>query len=137
MKKMKILTLTVILCLVFTVPLMAQQRSYRFFNGNDWNNIEKLSIAPQLKVMIKTIILRAVYESTLFSGAPVVEAEGVILSFLPDIDAFYKHEENRKFPLFFALKITEQYKKGASLAVIENYKKAILEKLEHAGVIQK
>ena len=114
-----------------------QQRAYKFFDGNDWNNIEKLSIAPQLKIMTKSLILRAVYESTVFSGAPVVEVDRTVLNYIPDIDAFYKIEENRTIPLFFALKITEQYKKGASLAAVENYKNAIRERLREAGVIKK
>ena len=73
-----------------TAQQQQQQASYKFFDGNDWANIEKLSIAPQLKVMIKFLVLRAVYESTVFSGTPVVAVDRSVLNYIPDVDAFYK-----------------------------------------------
>lgn len=110
---------------------------YRFIDGNDWLAIDGIGKNPQDILEIKILIIKTLYESGIFTGTPTMQMDGPMLNYVKELDAFYKDQNNKSFPVFYALKVLEQYKKGASMLDLENYKKMLLDKLTKAGVIGK
>lgn len=110
---------------------------YRFIDGSDWLAIDGIGKNPQDVMEIKILVIKTLYESGIFTGTPTMTMDGPMLNYIKELDAFYKDKNNEGFPVFYALKILEQYKKGASMLDLENYKKMLMERLTKAGVIGK
>lgn len=107
-----------------------------FFDGNDWTAIDKLAQEPKTRMMIKAYILRAVYESSAFTGKPLVSTKNGIINYLPNLDTFYRYPENRSIPLFYAIRFVEQIFLGVPDAALEVNRKRLIERLKANGVIR-
>ena len=138
MKKGIFLALFIGFALMLSVNLTGytQEHAYKFIDGEDWNYIEGLDIEQPLKIKMKALLLRATHESSVIANAPVVEASGPIIDYLPALDNFYDNPENKPLPLYFSLQIVDMQQKGIPDEKIDTYKSNLITKLEDAGVIQ-
>ncbi len=136
---MKLLKIIIVIsfCAIIFLPAstFAQKKQYKFFDGEDWTYIDRLEIPGETKVKIKALVLRPMYETTFLMGSPAVETSGPIIDFLPDLDKFYEHKENKPLPLLFALKIIEAQRRGASIPTTQKLRSSMIIKLVNAGVI--
>ena len=124
----------------------AQQSPYSFFNGKNWVAIDKYGVSAAVAKDIKADLLKTVYEVTLFSDNSLFTIAAPKENFLQAynanmeeystlIDTFYSHQENLWVPVYFALKITNMIKSGASDQQIEIFKAAVAGKLKQQGLL--
>ncbi len=143
MKRIAVGVVFLVLCLsLFSAKAFA---GYAFFDGNEWNKINTYGLSEQEAVKVKAMFLKSAYEVSLFSGAPMlaintgvsklpVDYNADFTAYAKILDAFYSINNNIGFPIFFALKIADMTKTGASDTEINNYKLAIVTKLTQQGL---
>lgn len=108
-----------------------------FLDSVDWNTINGLQVTPVEKTIFKTQLLKLSLEASIINGRPLITPTVPLYEYLNDIDAFYSQARNAKIPLYFAIKIADMKRSGASQAVIEGYRTVLVAKLEKAGLIKK
>ena len=149
-KKMRKLLIGTVLFLImlfaFLTASYAQQPPYSFLNGKDWATISRYDASAAVIKNIKTDLLKTVYEVTLFSDNPLFTINAPKENFLQLynadmqeycalVDTFYSRQENLWVPVFFALKITNMIKNGASDQQIEVFKAVVAGKLKQQGLL--
>ena len=125
-----------LMCLFFVgSPAWAK---YTFFDGNDWRNIESYRLAQSDELMVKKVLLKSVFEVSLFNNVPILEVKTVESDFpvyVQMINTFYSKPENRSLPLYFALRIAGMQKSGLSAEEISQFAQLITAKLKQEGFL--
>ena len=120
---------------------------YRFFDGNDWNLIKASGLNESDMEQVKVMLLKTIYETTIFDGTPMFAINSGKDDFLAVynqdfarypaiIDLFYSRPENAGFPVFYALRIADMLKNGIPETEVEQYKQAIVAKFREQGLIK-
>jgi hypothetical protein len=141
----------VLFCLACTISVtLWQGRSlaqYHFSDGRDWKQVDSYGFSAADTFKIKLMLLKSVYEVTLFSGKPLIQEDAPPDKFLSVynkdfseypkiIDEFYADPDNLTMPLFFALKIADLTKRGVSAADREAYKQNVVSLLRQNGLLE-
>ncbi|MEI8175717.1 MAG: hypothetical protein WCG78_02495 [Candidatus Omnitrophota bacterium] len=104
--------------------------------GYDWRAIDSYSISDTAQQQIKGNLIRLALESSAFAGAPMVTTGVSVAEYLRQLDAFYAKEENRFFPIYFALQEAVMANTGRGPDEILLYHARAGRKLLDAGFAQ-
>ncbi len=107
-----------------------------FCDGYDWDEIDKLALAPTEKAEVKAGLLKAVVEASAFSGNPVISSAAPLQEYMSYIDTFYRNEANLMIPIYFSLKLADMEKSGASESAMQGFRLAVMQKLTSSGAIK-
>jgi len=124
------------MCLFFvSSPAWAK---YTFFDGNDWQNIKSYGLSQSDELMVKEVLLKSVFEVSLFNNVPILAtetAESDFSLYVNMINTFYSKPENRGLPLYFALRIAGMEKSGSPAAEVSKFEELIAVKLKQEGLL--
>ncbi|MBN1353070.1 MAG: hypothetical protein JW994_00175 [Candidatus Omnitrophica bacterium] len=120
------------LCILLLGALLVSAASgqYRFYDGSDWNSIDTLPYSSEIKTTIKTLILRAAEDASFFSNSPILAKDQKFTpEYVDSVNDFYSKADNKKIPVYFALKIASMDKANVLKKQIQLYRLAVLKKI--------
>ena len=106
-----------------------------FSNGQDWERIAAMPVDKDVKDTIFSNVLKITIESSSLSGNPLRNPSIPIAYYKSYMDNFYKLNENKPFPIFFAFRIADMAANGADSDTLSNFTMLVKEKLKELGLI--
>ena len=111
--------------------------AHTFYAATEWKEIDSKNYAPDIKLRLKAMMLKAANDASLFTGNPTTDLKNKdFAQYVPDVDKFYENETNRLVPINFALKIANMKKQGTPDAQIKVYTAALQKKLNAAAKVK-